>query len=116
MVVIGFVFANTYYHIPLEDAVLMSLLFSLFVFEFIIYQARYQIHDIRGISEDKEAGHTDRLLSGDEENIGRRIKLSFGIAIVKINYCDYSYSYIWRRYKDILTYKFRDCFVIYHIL
>lgn len=84
LVVIGFIFANTYYHIPLEKVAVISLLFTLFVFEFLIYQARYQINDIRGIREDKEAGHTNRLLSGDEENVGRRIKLSFGIAIVKI--------------------------------
>ena len=84
LVAIGFIFANTYYHIPFEKATVLSLLFTLFVFEFLIYQARYQINDIRGIQEDKEAGHTNRLLSGDEENVGRRIKLSFGIAIVKI--------------------------------
>lgn len=84
LVVIGFIFANTYYHVPLEKVAVSSLLFTLFVFEFLIYQARYQINDIRGIREDKEAGHTNRLLSGDEENVGRRVKFSFGIAVIKI--------------------------------
>lgn len=38
-----------------------QLILVIVVFDFLAYQARYQINDIRGIEEDREAGDTKRL-------------------------------------------------------
>lgn len=60
------------------------LIFVLFIFDFLAYQARYQINDIRGLKEDKEVGHMDRLLPNEIDNPGHVIKVSFIVAFFRI--------------------------------
>lgn len=63
---------------------LQQFLLALLVFDVLAYQARYQINDIRGIDEDKEAGHKNRLLSDDVSNPEQVVRYSLVIAIFKI--------------------------------
>lgn len=63
---------------------LKYLVLVMVIFDFMAYQARYQINDIRGLEEDQEAGARNRLISDDIDNPGYIIRLSLGAAIVKI--------------------------------
>lgn len=68
----------------LEPTGWQKLLFAWFVFDFLAYQARYQINDIRGIAEDKEAGKTNRLPIDACKTSKDAIKISWGLAVIKI--------------------------------
>lgn len=85
MVVLGFLYgiilSNKLNNIALYTG---RLIFVLIVFEFLAYQARYQINDIRGLKEDKEIGCKGRLLSDEIDNPGHIIKISFIVAFIKI--------------------------------
>lgn len=67
----------------LSGSNLSDILLVLFVFEFLAYQARYQINDIRGRREDVELGKS-RLFDSKTVDSLYLIKLSFGIACVRI--------------------------------
>ncbi len=62
----------------------LKLVFAWFVFDFLAYQARYQINDIRGIEEDKEAGKTNRLPLDACKTPEDAIILSSIVALMKI--------------------------------
>lgn len=47
-----------------------KLLLVVFVFDVLIYQARYQWNDIRGLAKDTEEGTTKRIPSGFREKVG----------------------------------------------
>lgn len=61
-----------------------KLMFTLFVFDFLAYQARYQINDIRGLQEDQEAKAKNRLPLNACKNPGDAIKISAVTALIKI--------------------------------
>lgn len=61
-----------------------NLVIFLFIFDFLAYQARYQINDIRGMKEDKEALAVNRLVANETGNESVLIKLSFSVALIKI--------------------------------
>lgn len=65
---------------------ILRLIFAVFIFDFLIYQARFQINDIRGMEEDMEMGKTDRLFScgDDEEKQKHAIKISIEVVILRI--------------------------------
>lgn len=60
------------------------LVIFLFVFDFLAYQARYQINDIRGLREDSEGLANNRLQIHNKSNAAKIIKISFSIAVFKI--------------------------------
>jgi hypothetical protein len=62
----------------------LKLVFAWFVFDFLAYQARYQINDIRGLEEDKEAGKTNRLPWDACRTPEDAVKLSSIVALMKI--------------------------------
>lgn len=64
---------------------LVNLFFCWFVFDFLAYQARYQINDIRGLDEDEEAGLNNRLISKGISNPGYIIRISRIVVIVRIS-------------------------------
>lgn len=80
----GFILANI--DIALANVIkyVLRLIFIMFVFDFLAYQARYQINDIRGIEEDFEAGCKTRLPIVDINQVGHMIKMSGKIALFKI--------------------------------
>lgn len=85
LIVLGFIYGIILTHNLNNIALYIGeLIFVLFVFDFLAYQARYQINDIRGLKEDKEAGHVDRLLLDEVDNPGHVIKISFIVAFIKI--------------------------------
>ena len=81
LIIIGFIYGVILKGFNLVSA--NKLLYILFVFDFLAYQARYQINDIRGIKEDEEAGSQNRLLADDVNNPEHVIKISFIVAIIK---------------------------------
>ena len=83
LIVLGFIYGVILKGVSLGS--FFNLLFVMFVFDFLAYQARYQINDIRGIEEDKEAGCQNRLLTDDVNNPGHVIKISFIVAIIKMS-------------------------------
>lgn len=85
LIVIGFAYGSFYLNIAFSLMYLLRLLFVLFIFDFLAYQARYQINDIRGIKEDEEAGSKNRLPLGDDPK--HEIEMSFTIALLKIILC-----------------------------
>lgn len=84
LLIIGFVFYFLSINTMPRKVDLFHLAFVMFVFEFLAYQARYQINDIRGIKEDKEMGHENRLITREMDNVGRIILLSLYVAVIKI--------------------------------
>ncbi len=72
---------------------LWPLILSLLAFEYLAYQARYQINDIRGIIEDKEANKKNKLIpqwfysdqngESHELDIKQSIQLSLKIACLR---------------------------------
>jgi hypothetical protein len=86
LIVLGAIYGVFYFGVGLNEKIIGRILLALFVFDFLAYQARYQINDIRGIEEDREAGSKNRLISDDiqKESEWRVIKLSSQIALFKI--------------------------------
>lgn len=60
-----------------------SVLFTVFVFDFLAYQARYQWNDVRGLKEDIEAQRKDRLPA---EILGKKLAVIISISLVFIKY------------------------------
>ncbi len=87
LIVLGFLYGIILMDVTINLMYLWKLLFVLLIFDFLAYQARYQINDIRGLKEDKEAECRNRLLSNDAMNPGHMIKISFTIAFIKIIVC-----------------------------
>lgn len=83
LVLAGFVCGIILTGSKLSGSNLSDILLVLFVFEFLAYQARYQINDIRGRREDVELGKS-RLFDSKTVDSLYLIKLSFGIACVRI--------------------------------
>lgn len=83
LIAIGGIYGLITNHIKFDYIYIFRLIFSFIIFDFLAYQARYQINDIRGIKEDKEAGSKNRLLSDDVDNPSHVIELSFFTAILK---------------------------------
>lgn len=84
LIIIGFLFGVIFVGAKIDEHLVTGLLIVLFVFDFLAYQARYQINDIRGIEEDKEAGNTNRLIADDTNNPEYAIKISSIVALFKI--------------------------------
>lgn len=84
LIALGFLYYFFYTGTKIKIGYVPRLIFVMFIFDFLAYQARYQINDIRGIKEDKEAGCKNRLISDDLDNEGHVIKLSFTLALLKI--------------------------------
>lgn len=84
LIVVGFICGLILSGIKIGCASWGRLLFVLFVFDFLAYQARYQINDIRGIEEDKDAGWNNRLIAEDTANERHSIKISAIIAFIKM--------------------------------
>lgn len=84
LIVLGFIYGAVMVSPTFDLMDIGRLIFVMFVFDFLAYQARYQINDIRGLEEDEEAGSKNRLLSSDIADPEHVIRLSFKIAIVKI--------------------------------
>lgn len=63
---------------------LPQLVICLVVFDFLAYQARYQINDIRGLKEDKEAGSQNRLPVDAFINVKQAINVSLLVSFVKV--------------------------------
>lgn len=87
LITLGFIYGIIFMDLTINLMYIWRLMFILFVFDFLAYQARYQINDIRGLKEDKEAGCTNRLLLNDIDNPGHAIKISFIVAFMKIIAC-----------------------------
>lgn len=87
LIILGFIYGIIFMDLTINLMYIWRLMFILFVFDFLAYQARYQINDIRGLKEDKEAGCTNRLLLNDIDNPGHAIKISFIVAFMKIIAC-----------------------------
>ncbi len=84
LIIIGFICGIPGLDANFEVTYIYRLLFVLFVFDFLAYQARYQINDIRGIEEDKEAGDKNRLIFDDSIDEQHAIKISSLVAVTKI--------------------------------
>lgn len=87
LIILGFVYGLIVMDAIIDPQYIWRLIFILLIFDFMAYQARYQINDIRGLREDKEAGCTNRLLLNDIDNPGHAIKISFIVALLKIIFC-----------------------------
>lgn len=87
LIIVGFIYGIILMNITITPFHIWRLFFVLIVFDFLAYQARYQINDIRGLKEDKEARCENRLLSKDIINPGHIIKISLIVAIIKIIAC-----------------------------
>lgn len=87
LIVLGFIYGIILMDIIITPTNVLRLVVVLIVFDFLAYQARYQINDIRGLKEDKEAGCTNRLLLNYIDNPGHAIKISFVVAIMKMIAC-----------------------------
>lgn len=84
LIVMGFIYCTLWKEIDIQLIHILKLALCVFVFDFLAYQARYQINDIRGIDEDKEVGRNDRLLCEGIKNTGHVIRISLFIAILKL--------------------------------
>lgn len=84
LIVLGFIYGIILMNARITPMYILKLIFILIVFDFLAYQARYQINDVRGLREDKEAGCKNRLLSNDIMNPGHVIKISLIVAFTKI--------------------------------
>lgn len=84
LIVIGWLCWIFYTHTKIRMIHIIQLISVMFLFDFLAYQARYQINDIRGIKEDKEAGHKNRLLFDEHEDERHVIKVSFMVAAGRI--------------------------------
>lgn len=87
LIILGFACGIILMNIAIKPMYIWRLMFVLFTFDFLAYQARYQINDIRGLKEDKEAGCTNRLLINSIESPSHTIKISFIVAFMKIITC-----------------------------
>ena len=83
ILVIGFFIGNFLSEQPIEKRQFFYLISSLFVIEFLIYQARYLLNDIRGIAEDVAAGKKDRL-PVDNLDVFKAIKISLIVIVLRI--------------------------------
>lgn len=84
LLMMGFAYGIFLSGIKFDVTDIGRLIFVLFAFDFLAYQARYQINDIRGIQEDKEEGKTNRLPLTEDINARHVIKISSLIALAKI--------------------------------
>lgn len=80
LIVLGFVYSTMLHN---EDIHVLNLLLVLFVFDFLAYQARYQINDLRGIQEDVVDGKPTRLHFDGPKSRNHIIKISFITASIK---------------------------------
>lgn len=87
LIVLGFIYGMILTNSSLKLIYINKLILIIIVFDFLAYQARYQINDIRGLEEDKEAGCKNRILSDDINNPEHILKLSLIIALIKIIAC-----------------------------
>lgn len=87
LIVLGFVYGIILMNAKVNPMYIWKLIFVLIVFDFLAYRARYQINDIRGLKEDKEAGCKNRLLPYNIMNPGHVIKISLTVAFIKIIVC-----------------------------
>ena len=86
LIILGFIFYSFYSNnFSLNGKT--DLFIFLIIFDFLAYQARYQINDIRGIQEDIQMNNMNRLplpLSDSNFKIKDLITISFVVAILKI--------------------------------
>lgn len=83
-IILSYVFWIIYSGIPISRELVIHLTLLLFVFDFLVYQARYQINDIRGIKEDQEAVKNKGLKYDNNEHMIQVVKYSTIIAFIKI--------------------------------
>lgn len=102
LIILGFIYGTILMNYSLDFIYILRLIFIIIVFDFLAYQARYQINDIRGLKEDKEAGCKNRLLSNDINNPEHIIKLSLIIAFTKIVICIFMTIFLGQEIKKIL--------------
>ena len=85
IIVLGFVLFSFYSNNYTLNG-LTNLFLSMFIFDFLAYQARYQINDIRGIQEDIQMVNLNRLpLPSKDNNLKTKdvIKISLFVAFIK---------------------------------
>lgn len=78
-VISGIILKNDFSTFEFRKEDFTTLFLVLLVIDFLIYQARYQLNDIRGISEDLDAGKTDRLPVG---NLGVQHAVNISLLIL----------------------------------
>ena len=83
LIILGFICGVHFFNVEWKDYC-KNLIFAVIIIDFLLYQARYQLNDIRGLEEDGEVGCKNRLLSDDTDNPEHIIRLSLGVAFVKI--------------------------------
>ncbi|MDD6628965.1 MAG: hypothetical protein PUF03_12040 [Lachnospiraceae bacterium] len=88
LIILGFIYGYfiTNVDVTLDNIVtyVLRIILVLFVFDFLAYQARYQINDIRGIEEDMEAGGKVRLTVEGTQQSGHLMMLSGKVAFCRI--------------------------------
>lgn len=83
ILVLGFFIGAFLAEQSIKDSPIILLIISLFVIEFLMYQARYLLNDIRGIAEDVAAEKKDRL---PIDNLGviKAIKCSLIVIVLRV--------------------------------
>lgn len=102
LIILGFIYGAILMNSPFNFICIIRLILVIIIFDFLAYQARYQINDIRGLKEDKEAGCKNRLLSDDINNPEHIIKLSLIIAFTKIVICIIMTIFLEHKIKKVL--------------
>ena len=78
------IYAVMTWPIIIQIDILKNLAIVFFVFEFLVYQARYQINDMRGLKEDKEANKKNRFPYMNNPVLGHSLKVSFIVSIIRL--------------------------------
>lgn len=105
LIIIGFVFAlflTKQWPSVIEG---ITLLFFWIVFDFLAYQARYQINDIRGIAEDKEMERKNRLPFDEATSPVHAIKISKLVLALRIGVAIFLTECCWEQNKTILRFS-----------
>lgn len=102
LIILGFIYGAILMSSPFNFIYIIRLILVIIIFDFLAYQARYQINDIRGLKEDKEAGCKNRLLSDDINNPEHILKLSLIIASAKIIICVFMTIFLEYKIKKVL--------------
>lgn len=86
LIVMGAVIYYFACHITLTTEMVWNIILSVIVFDFCAYQARFQINDLRGISEDKQSENNNRLIT-DDRNIYYYVITSITVICIRIIMC-----------------------------
>lgn len=84
LIILGFIGYIWKTQTDINAQVIVKLFISIVIFDFLAYQARYQINDLRGLDEDLFAQKKGRLADCPYYNLKTMIKLSRKVAIIRI--------------------------------